>query len=158
MEKQEHWLEGVKVYKRFALVSLATIIGVSVLGVLLSALDVFDVDSISATIVTCVIPAMDAGRSLARRTDEDPGQGAKWRISLIFAGISFAESFLVMAAGVIFLGLDNPLANPRAGELHFWLVFAGVACVFGLMFWGLIRCTFGLGLRMERKRLNRAPA
>lgn len=141
--------------KRYAVVSLITMLAVLVLAYLLETFAGFDIGS-GGSIATALVPAMDAGQTYARRLKEMPASRFAWKLSAVFVVINAA---LGMAFSLIFAVAFGGLADVSellgaVGALG-WVIIIAIAFA---IYWLASRFFFGFGAKNELKMQEKLAA
>ncbi|SFR47945.1 ABZJ_00895 family protein [Litoreibacter janthinus] len=141
--------------KRYAIVSLITMVVVMVITYLLAELAGFDIGS-GGSIATALVPAMDAGQTYARRMKEMPASSFAWKISAVFVlinaaiGVAFSMVFAVAFGGLA----DVSELLAAVGALG-WVIIIAIAFA---IYWLASRFFFGFGAKNELKLQEKLAA
>ena len=139
------------ILKRYALVTLATMIGVYALTYALELVAGVDAGA-GVGIVTAIVPAMDAGQTHARKTQAELNSQRMWRLALNGTFINFGISLAVTA--VFLVAFQVPIMPLMAALGPIGLLIM-IAIFFGFYFLSA-RVFIGMGQRAEFKRQARS--
>ncbi|MEL7125751.1 MAG: ABZJ_00895 family protein [Pseudomonadota bacterium] len=139
------------ILKRYALVTLATMVGVYVLSYALEALAGISVGA-GVGIVTAIVPAMDAGQTFARKTAGALDSGRMWRLALNGTFINFGISLALTAAVVVVFQVPMAALVATLGAVGLLIILA----LFFVFYLLSARVFIGMGQRIELKRQAKA--
>lgn len=141
--------------KRYAVVSLITMIAILAIAYLLQIFVGYDLGS-SASIVSALVPAMDAGQTYARRTKQRPENGFAWKISAVFVAINATLGLaFYLVFSMAFGGLADAADLLGAVGAVGWVIIVAVAFV---IYWLASRFFFGFGAKNELKLQEKLAA
>ncbi|WP_394197987.1 ABZJ_00895 family protein [Litoreibacter albidus] len=141
--------------KRYAVVTLLTMIAVMIIGYLVEMFFNHDIGSVGGMIAVFV-PAMDAGQTYVRRGHGKPANGFAWKMSVIFLIVNGAIGLVFMAALMLILGGGGELFGILSG-----LGVAVLSIITAVVFIGMLLATrffFGFGAKNELKMQEKRAA
>jgi len=138
---------------RYLMVMMACIVALIAMDLIAFHLFGYDLGS-GTTILTTIVPAMDAGQRFARETMRGPEPGESWRISRVLWLCGMGLSGFLAAAIIALAGVDLSPLFEVVGVRLIVMIF-GVAALFTLL---LTRWFFAIGARGEIKRQQKTAA
>lgn len=141
--------------KRYAVVSVITMVAVMVIAYLLEAFAGISIGS-GGSIATAIVPAMDAGQVYAKRVQEMPPKGFAWKISAVFVVINAALGVAFFAVVMaIFGGLEGVGYLLVMVGVVGWIVILTIGFAIN---WLASRFSFGFGAKNELKMQEKRAA
>jgi len=110
----------------------------------------------SLGVVTLILPAMLVGQRYSKRWLARPANGYAWRLTGIFAAISYGIGMLVAVVVLNIAGAWSRFAELFTAEDGAFLVGICVALFF--MGWVLVRFFFGFGAKMQMRSMAEQAA
>ena len=139
-----------QVYKRFAIVTVLTMIAIFAITYVLEPLFGLEAGG-AAGIVSLIVPAMDAGGTYVRKTGELLEKRRMWRMSAVFFLINFVIGLVATVAILIIGEADFVALFAAFGFPGLLIILAGFAVVCIL----IARFFLGLGGRQTLKLLEK---
>jgi hypothetical protein len=141
--------------KRYAVVTMITIIAIMVLSFLLETFMDHDIGSVGG-MISVFVPAMDAGQTYARHQKAKPKGGFAWKMSAIFVAVNMVigGAFMLVLSLVFGIGTEL-LAVFTAVGVPGMIIIAVVVC---LLSWLVSRFFFGFGAKNELKMQEKLAA
>ena len=134
---------------RYLLVLIITIISIAVISYILQTYFQINIGS-AGSIVTLMIPALDAGTNYFKKQGETPSNGSRWRYAFYFTLIqsAFAGVLLVLFANFI-PQITQVLSTVGTGLWAAFMIF------YLILILVTSRVFFGMGLNSAEKVANR---